>query len=137
MSEVWHQQQQQQLDAFYAGQTKTEPTNVYICFYLGVIAAGWRSCWRGRRACIITSSATNYNQLQQYAVDTCFVCCRLEELLEVKEGLQKQLEAAQGELEAAAGQLADSRKKGEELAGQLKTAEVAKALAEKVSLSLC
>jgi septal ring factor EnvC (AmiA/AmiB activator) len=59
-------------------------------------------------------------------------CCRLEELLEVKEALQKQLEGAQADLEAAAGQLAESRKKGEALAAQLATAEEAKGLAEKV-----
>jgi chromosome segregation ATPase len=58
--------------------------------------------------------------------------CRLEELLEVKEALQKQLEGTQADLEAAAGQLAESRKKGEALAAQLATAEEAKGVAEKV-----
>lgn len=70
----------------------------------------------------------------------CFPCCgacRLEELLEVKEALQKQLEEAQLNMEQSAAQLAETRKQGEELAGKLAAAEEAKGLAEQVRGGCC
>lgn len=57
---------------------------------------------------------------------------RLEEMLELKEALQKQLDEARDKLAAAEVQLADSRKQGEALAAKLKTAEEAKTEAEQV-----
>lgn len=57
---------------------------------------------------------------------------RLEEMLELKEALQKQLDAAKDKLSTAEQQLADSRKESEALAGKLKTAEEAKSEAEQV-----
>ncbi|KAF6258180.1 hypothetical protein COO60DRAFT_1144071 [Scenedesmus sp. NREL 46B-D3] len=86
-----------------------------------------------QRAAEYETTLANINELEEalaLAQDQVDASHRLEELLEVKEALQKQLEGAQADLEAAAGQLADSRKKGEALAAQLATAEEAKGLAE-------
>jgi DNA repair exonuclease SbcCD ATPase subunit len=58
---------------------------------------------------------------------------RLEELLELKEELQAQLDAANKSLKEQEGKLKTAREEGEQLKGKLEQAEEAKSAAEKVS----
>jgi phage shock protein A len=58
---------------------------------------------------------------------------RLEELLELKEELQAQLDAANKSLKEQEGKLKTAREEGEQLKGKLDQAEEAKSAAEKVS----
>jgi multidrug efflux pump subunit AcrA (membrane-fusion protein) len=62
---------------------------------------------------------------------------RLEELLELKEELQAQLDAAKASLQEQEGALKAAREEGKALQGKLTAAEEAKSAAEKVGLGLC
>lgn len=62
----------------------------------------------------------------------CIDACRVEELLELKEQLQKQLDTATAQLKKSEADLAEIRRQGEELKAKLEAAEGAKEAAEKV-----